>query len=54
VLVVIAVVALEAVVAGEIALQAWSAPSPHLLGVFAVVGKELVQRLGVGWRGWAR
>ena len=48
VLVVIAVIALEAVVAGEVALQGRQHRHPHLLGVFAVVGEELVQGLRVG------
>ena len=48
VFVVVAVVALKAVVAGEIALQRRQHRHAHLLGVFAVVGEELVQRLGVG------
>ena len=48
VLVVVAVVALEAVVAGEVALQRRQHRHAHLLGVFAEVREELVQRLGVG------
>ena len=47
VFVVIAVIALKAVVAGEIALQRREHRDAHLLGVFAVVGEELVQRFGV-------
>jgi hypothetical protein len=44
VLVVVAVIALKAVVAGEIALQRRQHSDPHLLGVFAVVGEEFVER----------
>ena len=48
VLVVVAVVALEAVVAREIALQRRQHRDAQLFGVLAIVGEELVQRLGVG------
>ena len=48
VLVVVAVVSLEAVVAREIALQRRQNRDAQLLGVFAGVRKELVQRLPVG------
>ena len=48
VLVVIAVIALEAVIAGEVALQRRQHRHAHLLGVFAVVGEELVQGFRVG------
>ena len=53
VLVVVAVVALEAVVAREIALQRRQHRDAQLLGVFAVVGEELVQRLACRSRGSA-
>ena len=48
VFVVVAVVALKAVIAREIALQRRQHRHAHLLGVFAVIGEELVQRFGVG------
>ena len=48
VLVVVAVIPLEAVVAGKVALQRRQHRDAHLLGVFAVVREELVQRFGVG------
>ena len=54
VLVVVAVVALEAVVAREVALQRRQNRDAQLLGIFPRVGEKLVQRLPVASPGRRR